>query len=140
MSRIKNQKKPKGNTKIPDSATSSKESTDGHNPSFRFTYADENRHCLSLWTSNEIKDLIKSLKKIEKYTWGQIKSQGSKAPGSSVGCGYKQISSHPALPPELSEDISISEMRVCETKRIFGFKLNSLYYIIWFDRNHSICK
>jgi hypothetical protein len=53
-------------------------STDDERPSFRFTYTDKNRWLLSDWTSSEINDLIEGLKKIEKYTWTQIKSHGSK--------------------------------------------------------------
>ena len=112
--------------------------TDNDKPSFRFTYADKNRWTLSDWTPTEIKDLIEGLKKIEKYTWGQIKSHGSKNRGQSVGTGYKLISDPPALPLELQKK-DITEMRIDRKKRIFGFRENSVYYIIWFDRDHSVC-
>jgi hypothetical protein len=114
-------------------------STDDFNPSFRFTYADENNWCLSEWNASEIDDLIRALKKIEKYTWSQIKTQGSKTKGESVGCGFKVIKQHPVLPERISEDVNISEMRVCVKKRIFGFRIDSVYYIVWFDRDHSVC-
>ena len=43
------------------------------------------------------------------------------------------------LPDNIPEDERLSEMRIDEKKRIFGFRVQSVYYIIWFDRNHSVC-
>ncbi|HBE17363.1 MAG TPA: hypothetical protein DEG17_00745 [Cyanobacteria bacterium UBA11149] len=114
-------------------------STDEEHPSFRFTHTDKNRWLLSDWTSSEINDLLAGLKKIELYTWGQIKSHGSKKRGASVGTGYKLISNYPTLPDNIPEDVKLSEMRIDEKKRIFGFRVASVYYIIWFDRDHSVC-
>lgn len=125
---------PKQATQLTPSA-----STDDEYPSFRFTYADQNRWRLSDWTSQEIKDVIEGLKKIEKYTWGQIKGHGSKTAGESVGTGHKPIDKHPKLPENVPEDVRLSEMRIDQKKRIFGFRYQSIYYIIWFDRNHEIC-
>ncbi|MBW4662191.1 MAG: hypothetical protein KME15_26360 [Drouetiella hepatica Uher 2000/2452] len=130
--------------RIPASATQGRQdgSTDDQHPSFRFTNADGNRYKLSAWKPAEIDDLIGALKKIEKHTWAQIKSQGSKNRGESVGCGFKIIENHPQLPASISEDINISEMRVCQKKRIFGFRIPSspIYCIVWFDRDHSVCR
>lgn len=127
--------------RIPEQATQLTESrsTDDEHPSFRFSHADKNRWFLSDWTSQEINELIEGLKKIEKYTWGQIKGHGAKKRGESVGTGYKLINKHPKLPENVPEDVRLSEMRIDEKKRIFGFRLESVYYIIWFDRNHEIC-
>jgi hypothetical protein len=114
-------------------------STDDEHPSFRFTYADKNRWTLAEWTSSEINDFIEGLKKIEKYTWAQIKGHGSKKRGESVATGYKLITNHPSLPDNIPEDVKLSEMRIDEKKRIFGFRVQGVYYIIWFDRDHSVC-
>lgn len=127
--------------KISDKATENADqggSTDHLSPSFRFTHADENRWLLSDWESHEIDDLIRALKKIERHTWAQLKTQGSKQRGGSVGCGYKIIEKYPSLPDSVSEDVTFSEMRVCQKKRIFGFRIGSLYYIVWFDRGHDV--
>ena len=129
-------------SRIPEQATqlNRPSSADDEHPSFRFTYADKNRWVLSDWSSSEINDLIEGLKKIEKYTWAQIRCRGSKKPGESVGTGYKLIDKHPALPENIPEDERLSEMRIDEKKRIFGFRVQSVYYIIWFDRDHSVCR
>ena len=137
--------KPKKDTKsnkISEKATANASqvgTTDHLKPSFRFTYADENRWHLSEWKADEIKELIRDLKKIENHTWLQTKEQRSKKRGDSVGCGFKIIQNHPHLPNAVSEDVTISEMRIGQKKRIFGFRAESHYYIIWFDRDHSVC-
>ena len=60
---------PKNGKQITNEAQLAKqENSDREHPSFRFTYADKNRWTLSEWSSSEINDLIKGLKKIEKYT------------------------------------------------------------------------
>jgi len=128
-------------SRIPEQATQlNRPSTaDDERPSFRFTYADKNRWVLSGWTPSEINDLIEGLKKIERYTWAQIRCHGSKKRGESVGTGYKLIDKHPPLPDNIPEDARLSEMRIDDKKRIFGFRFQSVYYIIWFDRDHSVC-
>jgi len=140
-SQIRKPSQKKQPSRIPEQATqlNRPSSADDEHPSFRFTYADKNRWVLSDWTSSEINDLIEGLKKIEKYTWNQIRGHGSKKPGESVGTGYKLIDKPPTLPDNIPEDVRLSEMRIDEKKRIFGFRVQAVYYIIWFDRNHSVC-
>lgn len=124
--------------KIPTPLTTST-STNDEKPSFRFTHVDDNKWCLSVWKATELKDLTAALKKIEKHTWAQIQSQGSKTRGESVGSGYKIITDPPKLPASVSEDVTLTEMRICKEKRIFGFRIDAIYYIVWFDRDHSVC-
>ena len=131
-----------GARRIPASAVTKStlsQSTDTDYPSFRFTYADKNRWTLSDWTAADINDLIAGFRKIEQYNWAQIKSHGSKKQGESVGTGYKLISHHPVLPENLPEDAKLSEIRLDKEKRLFGFRIRSVYYIVWFDRDHSVC-
>jgi hypothetical protein len=131
----------KQQNKIPEQATqlNRPSNADDEHPSFKFTYADKNRWVLSDWSPSEINDLIEGLKKIEKYTWAQIKGHGSKKPGESVGTGYKLIDKPRTWPENIPEDARLSEMRIDDKKRIFGFRVQSVYYIIWFDRDHSVC-
>ncbi len=141
-SQIRKPSQKKQPSRIPEQATqlNRPSSADDEFPSFRFTYADKNRWVLSKWSSSEINDLIEGLKKIERYTWAQIQCHGSKKPGESVGTGYKLIDNHPDLPDNIPEDTRLSEMRIDDKKRIFGFRVQSVYYIIWFDRDHSVCR
>ena len=141
-SQIRKPSQKKQPSRIPEQATqlNRPSSPDDERPSFRFTYADKNRWVLSKWSSSEINDLIEGLKKIERYTWAQIQCHGSKKPGESVGTGYKLIDNHPDLPDNIPEDTRLSEMRIDDKKRIFGFRVQSVYYIIWFDRDHSVCR
>jgi hypothetical protein len=135
---------PKSSGRIPDLATTQTTksgSTDNEQPSFSFIHADNNKYQLSEWDSQDIDDLVNALKKIGSLTWFQIKSQGSKQRGESVGCGFKIVTdNYPKLPESISEDVTISEMRVCKKKRILGFRMPSspIYCLVWFDRNHKI--
>ncbi len=130
--------------RIPDLATTratKSGSTDNEQPSFSFIHTDSNKYRLSEWNSQEIDDLVNALKKIGSLTWFQIKSQGSKQRGASVGCGFKiATDNYPKLPESISEDVTMSEMRVCRRKRIFGFRMPSspIYCLVWFDRDHNI--
>ena len=56
-----------------------------------------------------------------------------------MATGYKLITNHPSLPDNIPEDVKLSEMRIDEKKRIFCFRVQGVYYIIWFDRDHSVC-
>ena len=121
--------KKKQQNRIPEQATqlNRPSSPDDERPSFRFTYADKNRWVLSDWSPSEINDLIEGLKKIEQYTWAQIRCHGSKKRSESVGTGYKLIDKHPTLPNNIPEDARLSEMRIDDKKRIFGFRVQSVY-------------
>ncbi|MBD1804034.1 hypothetical protein H6F98_00910 [Microcoleus sp. FACHB-SPT15] len=137
---------PTNSGRIPDLATTKTTksgSTDSEKPSFSFIHADNNKYQLSEWESREIDDLVKALKKIGSLTWFQIKSQGSRQRGESVGCGFKIVTDgYPKLPESISEDVTMSEMRVCKKKRIFGFRIPSspIYCLVWFDRDHNVCR
>ena len=140
-SKIPKPSKKKQQNRIPEQATqlNRPSNPDDEFPSFRFTYADKNRWVLSDWSPSEINDLIEGLKKIEQYTWAQIRCHGSKKRSESVGTGYKLIDNHPDFPDTIPEDTRLSEMRIDQKKRIFGFRVQPVYYIIWFDRDHSVC-
>lgn len=129
---------PAGGGKIPPPETP--RSTDDRHPAFRFKHADENKYCLRDWKAPELDDLVRAFKKIEGYTWGQIKGHGGKL-GNKVGTGFGVIDKNlPTLPDGVPPDAVISEMRVDGTKRIFGYRVDEFYYLIWFDRNHEVCK
>ena len=103
------------------------------NPAFRFASRDKHKYLLAHWTKEELEDLLSFFDKMEQRTWEQI----IQAPGDK-GLGYKHISS--VSPPEhVSPDRKIHEARVCRTKRVFGYREDNVFNIIWFDRTHDIC-
>jgi len=109
----------------------------GH-PSFRFAGADPNKFCLHEWGTTEIERFVRSLAKIERFTWQQIIASGGQG-YSSGGPGYKPIPSYelPTLPQQVPLDVVVPEMRVDKTKRILGYRDGAIFHLIWFDRTHA---
>lgn len=123
----------KGVNKVPQKALIlTNGSTDDINPVFSFKYTDPNKWQLSEWTSLEIDDLFKFFKLMESLSWKQVKMHS--------GLRYKNIDGYPNINnSEVSEDVSICELRICKVKRIHGFRSGNVFCVIWFDRDHSVC-
>ena len=101
-------------------------------PYISFSYVDNTRWQLSKWKGNELTDLIKCFKKMESMSWSQIKVHS--------GLRYKSLTDPPNINNDnISEDVTICEMRVCDVKRIHGFRDKNVFCIVWFDRDHSVC-
>ncbi len=92
-----------------------------------------NQNCLlSEWHGNELKDLIDCFKKLESKTWKEIKKD--------KGLKYKMITKIAIPPPKiLPPDARLSSIRVCSKKRLYGYRVENCFYIIWFDKNHRVC-
>lgn len=113
--------------------------TDDEHPSFRFGHADHNKNCLHEWQANEIKALMETFKRLEQRTWRQIKATGGQGEASG-GLSYKPIDRKklPAAPADVPPDATISEIRVSQKMRLFGHRSGAMYYLVWFDREHSL--
>lgn len=129
MSRIPKHKKSKGF--IPATATQITAPKVKH-PVFSFRHTSSNHCLLSDWQGTELLELIDTFKKMESLTWNEVLTH--------KGLQYKVIDKHSrALPPEVSKDVSICEIRICQRKRVFGYRIDDVFRVIWFDRNHEIC-
>lgn len=99
---------PKRESRQVDAAASSVPigGTNKEHPSFRFAGADPNKFCLHEWGTTEIEQFVRSLAKIERFTWQQIIASGGQG-YSSGGPGYKPIPSYelPALPQQVPLDV-----------------------------------
>lgn len=117
---------------IPANATKTKDDNQMKFPVFSFKHVSENHCLLSDWQSAELIDLIKMFKTMESLTWNQVHSH--------KGLEYKQINNpkYP-LPKTVSPDITICEVRACQKKRVFGYRIDNVFCVIWFDRNHEVC-
>jgi hypothetical protein len=105
---------------------------------FSFELFDQDHECPSTW-SDEIRGLFLMFKKASGTTWNDVFKSGGR-PGNKVGLGYTIFSNPPfARPQILSQDISISEMRVGRKGRVFGAHKLGIYYVIRLDKNHEIC-
>ncbi|APU60257.1 MAG6450 family protein [Clostridium botulinum] len=119
--------------KVPDKATRlSSGSTDNMKPVFSFKFSDSSRWKLSDWNKKEIDDLFKCFKTIESLTWNQLRKH--------PGLQYKAINNPPDIAKlNVSEDVTICEIRVCKVKRIHGFRSDNVFCVLWFDREHEVC-
>lgn len=95
----------------------------------KFSSCDDNK--LQLWKLNksEIKDFIAFAKKIENIKWNDIQKL--------KGLHYETISNL-RLPDNISKDITLKSIRVTQKFRIYGYRMGSEFYIIWFDPNHEL--
>lgn len=90
------------------------------------------RYRLSAWQEEELTDLVNCFQKIENSTWKEIKRDG--------GLNYKPVK-HIAVPPPSNAppDAQLMSLKVCEKKRLYGYRIFDYFYIVWFDRNHEVC-
>ena len=108
------------------------EDWDKQNGRVAFYYACGKNCQLSDWHNTELKELIRCFKKIENLTWNDIKTHN--------GLNYEPISSLAIEPPaNIPPDASFSSLRVSKESRLYGFRLEDTFYIIWFDKNHIVC-
>jgi len=103
-------------------------------------YYQPNHECFSQWDKQELKGFSDFIEKLRKTNWNLIRSQtGSK----KVGFGYAQIDKK-TLPKanilnDISEDVNFAELRLSKGARIFGFRINAAFFLIFLDKNHKIC-
>lgn len=118
-------------SKIPNSVTDIKEKTKSGYPVLSFKHVSDNHCLLSDWECAELKELIGAFKMLEEVPWTKLHSSGLR---------LKSIDSFSKpLPPCVSPDETIYEIRVCIRKRVFGYRTGDIFRIIWFDRSHEIC-
>lgn len=132
--KVPNKAKKGKNTRVPSDALvlSKRGSTDNEKLVFSFKYVDPNKWLLSDWQGKELIELIECFKKMENMTWKEIKDH--------KGLKYSAIHNPPKINHfEISEDITICEVRVCQVKRIHGFRLGKVFHVVWFDKDHSVC-
>jgi hypothetical protein len=81
------------------------------------------------------------LRKLTTMTWHQVLDTGGKG-GNKHGLGHTPYNDHTLKgakrPSGISEDLKISAVRASQKYRVYGFYLNHIFYILWFDRNHEI--
>ena len=95
----------------------------------KFSKCDENKYQLWDLDKSELKQFVSFAKKIENTEWKNIKK--------SKGFHYENISN--LSPPEsISKEIVIKSIRVDKEFRIYGYRINADFYIIWFDPHHNL--
>lgn len=108
-------------------------STDHLAPAFSFMHFDDRVECASTWASDEIRSLFNTLRLASSRTWRDVHA--------SSGLNFKLIppgQCKRTLPSTISPDADLAEMRVTKKARIFGARVESVFYVIWLDRNHAV--
>lgn len=98
-----------------------------------FTTVYHHKSCnISDWHGSELKLLIDCFKKIEALKWKDILRDNGLNWERNANIAIQ-------LPNALPEDLKLYSMRVDGKKRIYGYRVQQYFYIIWFDRNHIVC-
>jgi len=104
-------------------------------------YYQPNYQCFSEWNKQELKGFSDFIEKLRKTNWNLIKQQSSAK--NKVGFGYTQIDKkilpNASILNDISEDVSFAELRLSKESRIFGFRINAAFFLIFLDKNHEIC-
>jgi len=105
-------------------------------------YLQDDFQCFSSWDRSEMKCFWDFNRKVHDYTWQNILEQGGKA-GNKVGFGYtiipRELYPNQEFLQSISPDANIFEMRASQVIRLHGFRVRSVFYVCWLDRNHEIC-
>lgn len=115
-------------------------STDHLAPAFSFFHFDGKTECPSSWVGDDMRLLFDTLRVASSMTWGDVRKTGGHG-GTATGVGFKPIPPgrcKRALPPTIAPDVDLAEMRVSKKARIFGVRVESVFYVIWLDRNHVV--
>lgn len=109
-------------------------------PSVSLKYYDPKFECFSAWSPEKLAAFSSFLGKLAGHTWNEVYRTGGK-PGYKVGLGYtphKDRGKLPSIPVGLSEDLTFFEMRVTQEARVHGFRVNSIFFLVWLDQGHRI--
>lgn len=91
------------------------------------------RHCLLCeWVKQELNGLIGYFKKVEELIWFDIQKD--------PGLDYEEVNNIAfPRPTTLPPDASLHSMRVAGRLRVYGYRADDVFNIIWFDRLHEVC-
>lgn len=81
------------------------------------------------------------LDKLHNYTWQQIYDGSRKSDKAGLALTRIPKRNYPdgEFRKSLDEQIELFEFRVDQSKRVHGFRMKSLFYLCWLDKNHRIC-
>jgi len=118
------------------------------NPYVALKYFKSDWQCFSDCQIQELKAFSAFLKSLQKYTWEQVYSTGSRKP--KHGLAYTKYKMNDvkseaikatleSVKKEISEEISFFELRVNQNKlRVHGFQSQSIFFLVLLDRNHQV--
>ncbi len=109
---------------------------------FSFEYYDtlKDKYCLSCWEKSQIKDTLNRLKEINCKTLNELKSQRGVYHFREVyweQTTEKQGFNNPSI--KTMETFHFALLGINNQKaRVYGVYSSNVFYIVWFDLNHTI--
>ncbi len=103
-------------------------------PSWCFRACDE-----ELWNfsaENFMNDILPKLKEFETQTWNEILIRGKKN-NHSIDSEKLNKVARERLEKLKVEAASIISLRLSATHRLYGYRIDGVYYILWYDNNHG---
>ncbi len=123
-----------------DKLTGWKQTGNNANVFVSLRFVQHEQECFSNWSKNEMRVFWSFQDSLSNFTWQQVYSQSGKT--NKTGFGYTEIDKkqYPKTDfrEQLSDDITLFELRVDQTKRVHGFRHESIFYIFWLDKNHNL--
>lgn len=138
---IKNEEAPSGEieqaTKVVDTSVVAipipSDLQDDH-VSISLKYYMHKAECFSDWQPKELKAFSGLIEKLRSYKWPQI--QSAQGPTCHKHQGGKKVTGY-SRPAAIGEDIPFYGIHINQKARMHGFHFNSVFYLVWLDRNHN---
>jgi len=104
-------------------------------------YDPGGQYCLSNCTRDEIREYKDCVRMLTQLTWNQVLLQSGKGQ-HKAGLAYTPYRDSDlkgaSRPATVSPQLQISAVRGSQKMRLFGVRQGTVYYILWYDRTHSI--
>jgi hypothetical protein len=97
--------------------------------------------CLSLCDADDVRHAVDCLLRMTTMTWSQVYGTATKNRAEKKGMHwttYEDYALKVPRPATIGKDHRISGIRAGEKYRIFGFRFEDCFYVIWFDPNHTV--
>lgn len=96
--------------------------------------------CFCDWSKSDMGKFWNFNESIHNMTWGQVYSTSRKTQKSGVGYTVISRNKYRSIPfiTQLSDGITIFELRVSDRIRVHGFRDKSIFYLCVLDKDHRI--
>lgn len=129
--RIKQKEKPKGNNIV---LSGNPEQYYNEFPSWCFSKVDEEQWSFTkeiMWT-----EILPFLKKLEKKKWQTILVEEKKKNHSIRVDTLNKVAQDRLIEKHIEAE-SIISLRITATHRLYGYIVEKVFYILWYDNNHG---
>lgn len=107
-------------------------------------YETGGAYCLSQYNSDQVRSFLDGLRKISERTWQQLIEGASRNPAMKTGLNptryaRSDLRNPDMWPTRLSQELThVIGMRATDRRRVFGVRVDQVFYVLWFDEDHGI--